>query len=451
MTVRAIDGHVILGLLGQGGMSRVFKVRSALDGRICALKLLRPHPHLVDLLGMEEIQRRFSFEAEGLAGTDHPHVVRLKGQQLEGAQWYVLLEYHCRTVGEWIGESPLVEEPSRPVRPDLALTVARQTTSALDVLHGRGLVHRDVKPANLLLDGQRRVKLADFGLSKLRGEREVRPSQLMVGSPFYAPPEQERRPEDVDQRADWYALGVILYRMISGRLPEEQPDWSPITREFGSEGSRFMARIMASQPDQRPTRAADILAGLDTMEGYWRNHREAVCRLRWEAHAQSARREDHAGELREQPLKVSSHAARNVFAVDDLWRPVRRLARRYLEEGGTVRDAVSGRIWQQAGSAESLEWTDALEHVQWLNQKRWAGRSTWRLPTVEELLTLLEPEAPLDDFCLQPLFDRRQSRLWSADRRTFIAAWIVDVESGYLGWQDFTCPAFVRAVSSVRD
>ncbi|TVQ99049.1 MAG: DUF1566 domain-containing protein [Desulfovibrionales bacterium] len=451
MTVRAIDGHVILGLLGQGGMSRVFKVRSALDGRICALKLLRPHPHLVDLLGMEEIQRRFGFEAEVLAGTDHPHVVRLKGQRLEGAQWYVLLEYHCRTVGEWIGESPLVEEPSRPVRPDLALTVARQTTSALDVLHDRGLVHRDVKPANLLLDGQRRVKLADFGLSKLRGEPEVRPSQLMVGSPFYAPPEQERRPEDVDQRADWYALGVILYRMVTGRLPGEQPDWSPILREFGADGGRFMARILALQADQRLSRVTEILTGLDSMEAYWRSHREAVCRMRWEEHARSADRIAKAPDLREQPRKISGRPARDAFGVDDVWRPVRRLATRYQELRTTVRETVSGRIWQQAGSAEPMEWAEALEHIQQLNRQGWAGRSNWRLPTVDELLTLLEPDAPLDDFCLQPVFDRRQSRLWSADRRTFISAWVVDVESGYLGWQDFTCPAFVRAVSSVGD
>ncbi|WP_028572641.1 protein kinase domain-containing protein [Desulfonatronum lacustre] len=449
--MRFMDGHEILGLLGQGGMSRVLKVRSALDGRICALKLLRPHPHLADLLGLEEIQRRFQFEAGVLARTDHPHVVRLLGQRLEGARWYMLLEYHCRTVGEWIGESPLVEEPSRPLRPDLALEVARQTASALEALHGQGLVHRDVKPANLLLDGRKRVKLADFGLSKLRGEREVRPSQLMVGSPFYAPPEQERDPESVDQRADWYALGVVLYRMISGGLPGENLDWSPIIREFGAKGGGFLGRMLASKPAERPAGAAEVLEGLDAMARYWRIHREAVCRMRWEEHARTARRGARDEKPREQPRKVGGHDAREMFMVDALWRPVRPKAKRYVVERETVSDPDAGRLWQRSGSAEPLEWGAAREHVRRLNRERWAGRSTWRLPTVDELLTLLEPDAPLDDFCLQPLFDRRQLRLWSADRRTFIAAWIVDVESGYLGWQDFTCPAFVRAVSTVPD
>ena len=449
--MRFINGHEILGLLGQGGMSRVLKVRSSLDGRIRALKLLRPHPHLVDLLGLEEIQRRFCFETAILARIDHPHVVRLISRKLEEPHWYALLEYHCRTVAEWIGESPLVEEPSRPLRPDLALAVVRQTASALEALHNQGLVHRDVKPANLLLDDERCVKLADFGLSKLRGEREIRPSQLMVGSPFYAAPEQERHPESVDQRADWYALGVILYRMISERLPGGNPDWSPTVREFGAAGRAFLARMLSPEPDARPAHAAEVMAGLDAMERYWRAHREVVCRMRWEEHARADHRDDSDEKPRQSPLKITGREARNIFAVNALWRPVRRTARHYRVAEGMVCDLTTGLIWQQSGSPGPLDWARAQEYVYQLNAQQWGARSSWRLPTVDELLTLLEPDAPLDDFCLQPVFDRRQHRLWSADRRTFISAWVMDPESGYLSWQDFTCPAYVRAVVNALD
>ncbi len=446
--MRHIDGHQILGTLGQGGMSRVLKVRSATDGQIHALKLLAPHPNLEDLLGMTELQRRFRFEAEVLQQVDHPHVVRLIAAQLSRAQWYVLLEYHCRTVSEWIGEGSEGEEATRSIRPDLALNVARQTALALQTLHDRGLVHRDVKPANLLLDANRVVKLADFGLSKLRGEWEIQPPQMVVGSPFYAPPEQERRPESVDQRADWYSLGVVLFRLISGRLPGKNPDWRLVTREFGPAGEEVLSRILAVNPANRPDQATEVLAGLERMERFWLGHREASCRLRWQDLLQNRRQTTKKTRLRNRPLKVGAKGARQIFPVTALWQTNRHRATILVAEGEIIRDQQTGLIWQQAGSPDPLEWTAAQAYADQLNRENWAGRRSWRLPTADELLSLLQPDAPLDDFCLQPLFDRRQHRLWSADRRSFIAAWIVDVESGYLGWQDFTCPAFVRAVSS---
>jgi eukaryotic-like serine/threonine-protein kinase len=446
--MRSIDGHEVLGMLGQGGMGRVLKVRVAADGSVAALKLLAPHIHLTELLGMAEIRRRFRFEAEVLGRIDHPHVVQLLGQRLEGRQWYVLLEYHCRTVSEWIGEGPEVEELTRPIRPDLALTVARQATLALQVLHSHGLVHRDVKPANLLLDTRRGIKLADFGLSKLRGEREFRPPQLLVGSPFYAPPEQAREPELVDQRADWYSLGVVLFRLLTGRLPGRDADWTPVEKEFGQSGTEFLRQILAERPGDRPAHAAEILVGLNHLERYWREQRASMCRLRWQGHFQARRETVGGGALRREPRKVAGKDGRRVFPVNELWQSERHHPTALVARESTVHDQSTGLVWQRSGSSSPMEWTAAQAYLARLNRHHWAGRSGWRLPTVDELLSLLEPGAPLDDFCLQPLFDARQSRLWSADRRSFIAAWLVDVESGYLGWQDFTCPAFVRAVSS---
>ncbi len=438
-------------MLGQGGMARVLKVRAAADGPILALKLLAPHPHLQEVLGMEEIRRRFLFEAEIIGRVDHPHLVRLVGQRLEGENCYILLEYHCRTVSEWIGEGAMVEEMSRPIRPDLALTVVRQTALALRALHAHGLVHRDVKPANLLLTAERQVKLADFGLSKLRGEGEFRPPQLLIGSPFYASPEQEREPEHVDQRADWYSLGVILYRLVTGRLPGNRPDWEPVEREFGAGGAGLLGRIVAKKPADRPEHPAEILAGLDQMEGYWRERRAAVCRIRWHDHFQAGRPADAATTLRSQPVKVGGREAGKFFPVTPLWQSAQHVTTALVAGGKTIRDEATGLVWQQGGSTSPMVWTTAPAYLDQLNRSHWGGRCTWRLPTVDELLSLLEPGAPLDDFCLQPLFDARQHRLWSADRRSFIAAWLVDVESGYLGWQDFTCPAYVRAVSSVGE
>lgn len=444
--MRSIDGFVIVGLLGQGGMSRVLKVRSPEDGRLLALKLLKPHPHLADLLGMEEIERRFRFEARVLAGINHPHVVRLVGARLSGPLCYMLLEYHCRTVSEWIGEGPRVTEASRPLRPNLALAAVRQTAQALRALHDKGLVHRDIKPANLLLAADRRVKLADFGLSKLRGERGLRPPQLMVGSPYYAAPEQEQDPEGVDLRADIYSLGVVLYRLIAGRLPEQPVDWNPILAEFGPNGQDLLERALAENPERRPAHAEEFLAELRRMEVFWQKHREAACHARWTLGALSETGETAPRRLRSEPIRTGPRKTGEFFPVNALWRPLAFTPRELKPSGDVVHDPATGLCWQRGGSPEPVPWERGRAYLDAINREGFAGRSCWRLPTAEELLSLLDFRAPLDDFCLPPVFERRQARLWSADRRTFLAAWIVDVESGYLGWQDFTCPAFVRAV-----
>ncbi len=109
-------------------------------------------------------------------------------------------------------------------------------------------------------------------------------------------------------------------------------------------------------------------------------------------------------------------------------------------------DAATGLTWQQSGSPYAVDWHAARGYVAELNRSRRGGRNDWRLPTTPELMSLIAPAPHGADFCVAPVFDRTQKTLWSADRRSFTAAWFVDVESGFVAWQDLSARCHVRAV-----
>jgi hypothetical protein len=111
-----------------------------------------------------------------------------------------------------------------------------------------------------------------------------------------------------------------------------------------------------------------------------------------------------------------------------------------------VFDRATHLVWQRAGSRYPHPWSQAHAYIQRLNAERFAGHDNWRLPTIDELVTLLRPAPQIQDLCIAPLFDPRQRWLWSSDRRSFVAAYYVDVQLGFVGWQDLSAAYYVRAV-----
>ena len=153
--------------------------------------------------------------------------------------------------------------------------------------------------------------------------------------------------------------------------------------------------------------------------------------------------------VRAQGVKVAPREARKVFKVDKLWRPIRYIANDLqLNPEGTVTDRLNSLVWQQAGSDHPVTWHEVQKYIERLNRGSFAGRASWRLPTVNELICLVTEIPRAADLCVEPIFDQAQRWLWSADRRSFVAAWYVSLDLGYVWWQDFTCYYFVRAVSS---
>jgi serine/threonine protein kinase len=447
--MKKIGKYEVCGLLGRGGMGMVYKVRMPVVGKIVALKLLAPHPNLVTLLGKDEIRHRFIAEAVTMARLRHPHIVGISDfHDTDGLSFFVM-EYFCNNLGLIIGETYRVEQISRILSVDRAIDYTGQLLSGLCRLHQAGIVHRDIKPYNMLVTDQNQLKITDFGLSKLRGEAFTGPRNLMVGSPYYAAPEQEEDPNAVDARADLYSVGVMLYRMLTGELPTAVPKpLSLVNRDLDPQWDVFFAESLAANPDARFASAKDMLKGLDGLRHAWEEKKDRVCRIRTPAPLMPDTAKGQKILLRHEGIKVGSRQARKVFRTDDRWRPLRFAVNTFQANGDdTVTDHATGLTWQQGGSDYPVNWLEARDYVQQLSRERFGGRTDWRLPTVEELMSLLTDVPRAGDLCTEPIFGQEQRWLWSCDRRSFVAAWYVSIDMGYISWQDFSCYYYVRAVS----
>jgi serine/threonine protein kinase len=202
----------ILDLLGQGGMGMVYKARQPQLDRFIALKILSPH-----LSQDPAFAERFNREAKALARLNHPNIVGVFDFGKAGEFYYFLMEFV-----DGLNLSQM-EQAKKRLAPEQALAIVPKICDALQYAHDEGVVHRDIKPGNILVDRKGRVKIADFGLAKLAGqEREdfsITQSRMTLGTPQYMAPEQFEDPQKVDHRADIYSLGVVFYEMLTGELP----------------------------------------------------------------------------------------------------------------------------------------------------------------------------------------------------------------------------------------
>jgi len=465
--MKHIGRYAILGLLGRGGMGAVYKAAMPRTGRVVALKLLRPAEPLAATADRDALRRDFFREARLMASIRHPGVAQVLDvdEDATGCPFFVM-EYYCNNLGALLGEGPRVEEPCRRLGVEQSLSVARQLACALARLHHEGILHRDVKPFNLMLAERPvglgvecpgdEVKLIDFGLSRLRGEREAgRPRGAVVGSPYYAAPEQEADPAQADERADVFSAGVTLFRCLTGRLPQEGSPASSLRQGLDARFDAFFSRCCHEKSLERPASARALLAELDGLAAHWRRLRVSACALPLDLDPPDIGASDAAAPaaassvtVRSAPVRQGLAGARRRFGLDALWRPVASIPERFRDLGdGAVRDARAGLVWERGGSPYAVTLAGGQAHADRLNAEAFAGRTGWRLPTVDELATLLLPEPDLRQLCLAGVFDPAQRRLWSADAKSFTAAWYADVEHGFVWWQDATCEFFARCVT----
>jgi serine/threonine-protein kinase len=197
---------VIEALIGEGGMSRVYRARQNPLDRDVAIKVLPPY-YASDKAFVD----RFKREAKAMAQLSHPNIVTIHLAGEDKGRLFIILEY--------IGGGNLKQRMVRGMTLSEITRVIREIASALTYAHDKGFVHRDVKPMNVLMDADGRAVLSDFGIAKvLASSTALTRLGAGVGTPEYMSPEQCRGIE-VDARADIYALGVMLYEMLTGRTP----------------------------------------------------------------------------------------------------------------------------------------------------------------------------------------------------------------------------------------
>ena len=231
---KRIGDYEVLGVLGAGGMGKVFKVRNVISDRIEAMKILLP-----DLEGRQELAERFLREIKLLASLDHPNIAQLRTA--------LTLQNRLVMVMEYVEGTTLAARLEQgPIPPDEAIGYINQVLTALAYAHAKSVIHRDIKPANMMLTPNGTVKLMDFGIARAKGDASMTVTGTTLGSLFYMSPEQVKG-GTVDPRSDLYSLGVSLYEMVTGELPFKA----------GSDYS-----IMTAQLQERPKPPNEVRPGL---------------------------------------------------------------------------------------------------------------------------------------------------------------------------------------------
>ncbi len=204
MVGQTILHYKIIEKIGEGGMGVVYKAEDTKLERTVALKFLS-----LTSIGEEE-KKRFKREAKAAASLNHPNIATVFAIDEVDDQTFIAMEY--------IEGQSLAEMATSPLPLDKTIDYATQTAAGLQAAHEKGITHRDIKSANIMVTDKAVVKIMDFGLAKLANRSKMTQLGTTLGTIAYMSPEQARG-ETVDHRADIWSLGVVLYEMISGQMP----------------------------------------------------------------------------------------------------------------------------------------------------------------------------------------------------------------------------------------
>ncbi len=267
-----IGGYRILKKLGQGGMGVIYKAEQVSLKRVVALKMLAQR-----LAADANYAQRFVHEARAVAKVNHANIVQIYDVGQDGKYCYFSMEY---VEGENVGG---ILDRLGKIPPKLALDITIQVAQALSAAHANGIVHRDIKPDNIILSKDGTAKLADLGIAKTEDltEQFQGGSGMQIGTPYYISPEQSSDPSGVDIRADIYSLGASYFHMVTGQFPytgatpmmilmKLANDPTPKAHEVDSQVSypvsRIIQKMMAKNRNDRYADPAELVAALEELK-----------------------------------------------------------------------------------------------------------------------------------------------------------------------------------------
>ena len=235
MVGETISHYKVTAELGRGGMGVVYKAEDTKLKRLVALKFLRS-----DVLEDPEYKERFLREAQAAAALDHPNICTVyEIDEADGQPFLSMAYLEGKTVKEKI--------KARPLKLREALDIAIQTAQGLQAAHEKGVVHRDIKSANLMVTPQGQVKVMDFGLAQLAEGSKLTKTATILGTPAYMSPEQSQR-LPTDRRTDIWSLGVVIYEMVTGRTPFEGERQEAVLYAIANEDPEPITALRAGLP-----------------------------------------------------------------------------------------------------------------------------------------------------------------------------------------------------------
>ena len=252
--------YKIKDVAGKGGMGIVYKAEDTKLKRYVALKFLPP-----ELTRDKEAKERFVLEAQAAAALSHPNICTIHEINEEEGESFIAMEYID-------GQSLRARIGKEPINIEEALDIVIQVAEGLNEAHSKGIIHRDIKSANIMVTDKGQAKIMDFGLAKVKGGTLLTREGTTLGTVAYMSPEQARG-EEVDQRTDIWSLGVVLYEMFSGRLPfmgdreasilysvvhEEPKPLKDIKPDIPSEVEQIISRALNKKPESRYSSSAEM-------------------------------------------------------------------------------------------------------------------------------------------------------------------------------------------------
>lgn len=261
--------YEVLERIGAGGMAIVYKAKDLLLNRVVTIKVLREQ-----FVSDEDFIRRFRREAQSAASLSHPNIVSVYDVGKEGDTEYIVMEYvEGRNLKEIIREYA-------PLSTDQSINLGKQITEAIQNAHEHHIIHRDIKPHNILVTADGHAKVTDFGIARAVSSATVTHTGDIIGSVHYLSPEQAKGLQSNEQ-SDIYSLGIVLYELVTGRVPydgetpitialkhlQEQPILpSVINPLVDKELEAVIMRAIAKSPEQRYLSAKDLLADLNHIQ-----------------------------------------------------------------------------------------------------------------------------------------------------------------------------------------
>ncbi|HLE57154.1 MAG TPA: serine/threonine-protein kinase, partial [Rhodothermia bacterium] len=283
-----ISHYEILSRLGGGGMGVVYKARDTKLGRTVALKFLPP-----ELSTDREANERFVVEAQAASALDHNNICTIYeiGETDDGQLFIAMTFYEGKTLKYWLlekgrhldtvgregsGEAEALDASSGPpFEENEVLKIVRQVALGLAAAHEKGIIHRDVKPANIMVTDKGRAVILDFGLAKLPGALSLTQTGSTLGTAAYMAPEQVRG-EAVDGRTDIWSLGVVFYEMLTGHRPfvadyQQALSYAILNQDVGepegatAEATTIVMRMLAKDPNDRFPNVEALIQEIDAV------------------------------------------------------------------------------------------------------------------------------------------------------------------------------------------
>ena len=383
-----LDRYRIERFIGKGAFAEVYLVMHLALNKRYALKILDKDAGLGSTLYADYVQR-FRLEAQLGAALDSPYIIRVYDFEQEGDLLILRMEY---AAGGSLSQrlDTIRRKVAPPIPIDEAVRIAHQVALGLAALHELDVVHRDVKPSNILFAEDGRAMLADLGLAQAPGGPSMRSqmSEAMPhpGTPAYMSPEQATLPfQHLTPASDVYALGAVLFEMLTGRLYKSQRPGTPVTK-FRSDTPDWLVeilnRMLAKNPDKRPGNGEEVAEMLQ-VAGRGVPLRSPPLQsppLRSPQAEEQARREAEARAREEEAARKRAEEERKRREKEEAERAHQALLRK-LKVPETVKVPAGEFIMGSDEKKDHDAWHDAVAYYQWLKEK--TGQ-TWRLPTEAE-------------------------------------------------------------------